>query len=749
MTTDTPRAIDAAEVGEAIYEAERRNHTLTNLLELASFMVSVLDPELLLRDLARRVVEAMPVVSAGVFWLYDRRLARLQVVSEYNLASFGEHFACMTQLQLRPGESIAGIAMQRGEPLHIVGRARFDELTDHTSSRNLAVMQQIVEHLPREIIVVALPLRLDNELIGVLELFNAGQAPLPSDDDVQQLRTFATLTAGAIRNAQLYTQMQAHQRRLAAFDAVVTVINNATDLNDLTLGVLGVVLEVLHAPAGLVWMLDPSEQLLLLSAQIDLPAPFVAQHQSSAVSGGPWEDVVHYGQPALRPLLDDEQHNTALIERGLTTSLYLPLLAGGTVVGVMAIYGPNQLRERADLPSLMALGNQIGFAIANVRLFEEGVLERRRLRALIDSITEGVVLCDRQGRLQLANEAAIELLQIDSIPYQQQLSEMPDFYGMRDVEGRPLPLEQLPLGRALKGEVFYDERLLVRGASGENTYVSFSGGPVRGDDGVVEGAVVVMRNVTASQRLEQAKDEFLAVAAHELRSPLAAVRGYTDLLLRREQRRSENDESPELRGLAILGQQVTHMLRLVDNLLDVSRIDAGRLELQRQQINLVALLEQALDQVRPGAQGHELVLDSAVPELLVDCDPLRIRQVVVNLLGNAVKYSPSGTQVRVLLTRSDLDGARLGRLHAHVSADEPYVLVAVRDQGPGIPEAQLPQLFSRYYRTGSRRVEGLGLGLYLSREFVLLHGGEIWVESQLGAGSTFCFTLPLGQAAGT
>jgi two-component system, OmpR family, phosphate regulon sensor histidine kinase PhoR len=543
--------------------------------------------------------------------------------------------------------------------------------------------------------------------------------------------------------------MQAHQRRLAAFDAVVTVINNATDLNDLTLGVLGVVLEVLHAPAGLVWMLDPSEQLLLLSAQIDLPAPFVAQHQSSAVSGGPWEDVVHYGQPALRPLLDDEQHNTALIERGLTTSLYLPLLAGGTVVGVMAIYGPNQLRERADLPSLMALGNQIGFAIANVRLFEEGVLERRRLRALIDSITEGVVLCDRQGRLQLANEAAIELLQIDSIPYQQQLSEMPDFYGMRDVEGRPLPLEQLPLGRALKGEVFYDERLLVRGASGENTYVSFSGGPVRGDDGVVEGAVVVMRNVTASQRLEQAKDEFLAVAAHELRSPLAAVRGYTDLLLRREQRRSENDESPELRGLAILGQQVTHMLRLVDNLLDVSRIDAGRLELQRQQINLVALLEQALDQVRPGAQGHELVLDSAVPELLVDCDPLRIRQVVVNLLGNAVKYSPSGTQVRVLLTRSDLDGARLGRLHAHVSADEPYVLVAVRDQGPGIPEAQLPQLFSRYYRTGSRRVEGLGLGLYLSREFVLLHGGEIWVESQLGAGSTFCFTLPLGQAAGT
>ena len=114
-----------------------------------------------------------------------------------------------------------------------------------------------------------------------------------------------------------------------------------------------------------------------------------------------------------------------------------------------------------------------------------------------------------------------------------------------------------------------------------------------------------------SQKLERAKDDFLAVAAHELRSPLAAVRGYTDLLVRREQRRGEED-SPELRGLNILAQQVTHMLRMVDNLLDVSRIDAGQVSLQLQRVNLVALVEQVIEQQRPAAGDRILVLESDV-----------------------------------------------------------------------------------------------------------------------------------------
>jgi two-component system phosphate regulon sensor histidine kinase PhoR len=299
--------------------------------------------------------------------------------------------------------------------------------------------------------------------------------------------------------------------------------------------------------------------------------------------------------------------------------------------------------------------------------------------------------------------------------------------------------------------------VLLRGVGDQDTVISFSGAPVSNDEGEIEGAMVIFRDITASQRIERAKDDFLAVAAHELRSPLAAVRGYTDLLVRREQRRSDED-SPELRGLNILAQQVTHMLRMVDNILDVSRLDAGQVSLQLQRVNLVALTEQVLEQQRPSAGDRDLVLENEDPELIVVCDPLRIRQVLTNLVGNAIRYSPAGATVCVGLVTERAD--RLAALHpAYASCraasskarhglpneHERLAVILVQDQGSGISDEQLARLFNRYSRGRERRGEGLGLGLYLSREFVTRHGGNIWVESREGHGSTFYVTLSLDQ----
>jgi two-component system phosphate regulon sensor histidine kinase PhoR len=265
--------------------------------------------------------------------------------------------------------------------------------------------------------------------------------------------------------------------------------------------------------------------------------------------------------------------------------------------------------------------------------------------------------------------------------------------------------------------------------------------------------VVIFRDITTSQKLERAKDDFLAVAAHELRSPLAAVRGYADLLLRRSAKREE--DPAEVRGLTILGQQVTHMLRLVDNLLDVSRLDADQLNLARQKVNLVSLAQQVIEQQRPVAGERELLLDSEELELNVDCDQLRIRQVLTNLIGNAVRYSPNGTTVSVRLRTEHtvlLAQRYPGYLRAAAQGERPeselVALVQVQDQGGGIAEEQVGRLFKRYSRGIQRAGEGLGLGLYLSREFVTRHGGAIWVESREGQGSTFMFTLPLGEESG-
>jgi two-component system, OmpR family, phosphate regulon sensor histidine kinase PhoR len=518
---------------------------------------------------------------------------------------------------------------------------------------------------------------------------------------------------------------------------VVTSISTATDLNDLVRSVLEVVLELVPGACGALLLLDPLYDRLTLASHRGLPLGGAELLSELLVAEAPCAEVIHYGQPMQRPLLEERGEGLFLTAE-LAECAYLPLLAGGTVAGVLALYGAGGLNNQADKDLLMPICNQVGFAIANVRLYADSTSERRKLNTVVTSIAEGVLLCDAHGRLTLANEAALRLLRLESLPFEQPLAAMPDFYRMRDLDGSPLSLDQLPFARALAGEIFQDYRLILRGASGDETVMSFSGAPARADDGLIEGAVVVFRDITASQKLERAKDEFLAVAAHELRSPLAAVRSYADLLLRREQQRGEGDPR-DLHGLTILTQQVSHMLRMVDNLLDVSRIDAGQLDLQTQRVNLVSLASQVLDQQRPAAGAHTLLLDAAEDDLLVECDTLRIRQVLTNLISNAIKYSPAEGSVTVRLRRSG-EGALAGQGPAG-----PVAIVSVTDEGAGIPPEQQARLFQRYYRARSSRAEGLGLGLYLSRQFVQMHGGAIWVESVEGAGSTFAFSLPLGD----
>src|SRR5690606_37356697 len=174
-----------------------------------------------------------------------------------------------------------------------------------------------------------------------------------------------------------------------------------------------------------------------------------------------------------------------------------------------------------------------------------------------------------------------------------------------------------------------------------------------------------------------------------------------------------------------------HMLRMVDNLLDVSRIDAGQLDLQLQRVNLVSLAAQVIDQQRPSAGGRELLLEYDADELYVECDSLRIRQVLTNLIGTAIKYGTPDGAVTVRLRRVEAGDEET------TGSSGPVALVTVTDTGAGIAPEQQAKLFHRYYRVRSSRAEGLGLGLCLSRQFVLMHGGRIWVESAEGAGSTF------------
>jgi signal transduction histidine kinase len=233
--------------------------------------------------------------------------------------------------------------------------------------------------------------------------------------------------------------------------------------------------------------------------------------------------------------------------------------------------------------------------------------------------------------------------------------------------------------------------------------------------------ISAIRDVTERKRLDQAQQEFVAMAGHDLGSPLTVLRARAQLL----QRRQRHDEE----SITAILEQTARMDRLIGDLRELAHVDGRGLSIQREDVDLVALAQEAVARVRTLATGHAVRVAAPERPIIVAGDRDRLGQVLDNLLGNAVKYSPHGSEVLVT-------AEAVGR----------EACLRVADQGPGIPIDALPRLFERFYRGQHAAAEaGLGLGLYISRMLVEAHGGRIWAASTLGAGSTFSIALPVAE----
>jgi K+-sensing histidine kinase KdpD len=242
------------------------------------------------------------------------------------------------------------------------------------------------------------------------------------------------------------------------------------------------------------------------------------------------------------------------------------------------------------------------------------------------------------------------------------------------------------------------------------------------------------RKVSALKEMDRLKTELLSTVSHELRTPLGSIKGYATTLLTHE-RRLRREERREF--LEIIDSEADRLRELIENLLDMSRLEAGVLRIDRQPVKLGRVAEEATRKVQLAATEHEIVLDWPADDQVVLADPRRLYQVLHNLLTNAVKYSPGG-----------------GRIELIGEFGPRELTVSVRDRGLGMPRAELDRIFERFHRIGgevSQRIGGTGLGLAISKGLIEAHSGRIWAESEgEGRGSTFCFTLPLGaRLAGT
>lgn len=353
------------------------------------------------------------------------------------------------------------------------------------------------------------------------------------------------------------------------------------------------------------------------------------------------------------------------------------------------------------------------------------------LQTVLNATINGVAIIGSDGRIRYVNQRLGEIFGIDlhDAPGSDALTALLPLICGRSGDPGALDLRSRYMYEHLDEEI-HDE---IQTAEPDARIVLRYGGPIRSRDGRLFGRVQIYTDVTAQRRAERVRDEFLSVAAHELKTPITSVKGYAQLLLRATERGGASLDPAKLsERLTAMLRQVDRLTKLVDDLLEVSRIQTGRMQLHPETMSLDELGEGVVQRVAndAGQRGaHRFEFRTAKRPLVGSWDPGRLEQVLTNLLNNATKYSPAGGLIQVRLSRNG-DMAKL----------------SVSDHGIGIRAEDVGKLFQPFARAANASVSsigGIGLGLFISRDIVERHGGKIWVESREGKGSTFHFTLPL------
>ncbi len=438
---------------------------------------------------------------------------------------------------------------------------------------------------------------------------------------------------------------------------------------------------------------------------------------------------------------------------GIGDFLNIPLTVESRIIGMLSLFDEHEGTFDTDLLQLTTMiADYAAVALENVRLREreralwrEAEHERQRLELTISSMAEGLLITNAQGAITSLNSSAQNLFAQAEVDLAQktptslrQLAANTNLNWLSD-------LAEI-VDQALAGNIVL-HRELIAGIIGETVplTLSISAAPLHDTSQTVTrpiGVVAVLNDITSNKQIEKLKDEFVSIVSHELRTPLTAIKGYTQHLIRRIERRlretrqkqqgtgalAELPESYDLRSLNIVQSETEHLERLVSDLLDLSRVQWGELELQYTSFYLTDVLTERVRLAQVSAEHHAIFLDIQVQDSRIVADQLRVGQVFGNILDNAIKFSPPGRQVTIKLQELD---------------DE--YLISVIDQGIGVSPEYFDHIFERFYRVrniASRQYSGIGMGLFVAKAIVEAHGGRIGFSSNQGIGSTFYFTLP-------
>lgn len=614
--------------------------------------------------------------------------------------------------------------------------------------------------------LMMLPLIVRDTVFGLIEVYGDAPDHCFSEADVRLVRTLADQAGVAISNAQLYQeilgftqelekrvaertedlrealeQLTLERDRVETLFRITSELQASLDLDRVLNRALTLVNENIRAQRAAILLVDAQSDRLVCRAAIDpnqvIPPGGVATRLSRHEGLIGWairrRKSAIVSDVQLDPYWTPAEGGQAVVR----SALVVPLMVADDVLGALLLTHPdiNHFNE-AHLRLVEAAAAQVATAINNAELYrmirESAERLGQMLRAqqeeasksqsILEAVADGVMVADRQGRIILFNAAAERILGLErSATLGRSTDDLLGLYGAAGSSWVSVVREWTSSARMRIQTPSLEQRLQI-----EDHHVRVHVSPVMMGDEFL-GTVSIFRDVTKEVEVDRAKSEFVSTVSHELRTPMTSIKGYADLLLLG----AAGQVSDEQRHfLTIIKSNADRLSDLVADLLSISRIESGRVELDIKPLRLDALIEQVVASLRGNIEAKRQTITVELPPDLpaVNADHDRVIQILTNLIGNANKYTREG-----------------GAIIVRATAKDGMVQTDIQDTGIGIAPEDQPKVFDRFFRSDDSYVQesaGTGLGLAIVKQLVQMHHGEIWLESELGVGTVFSFTLP-------
>jgi two-component system NtrC family sensor kinase len=548
-----------------------------------------------------------------------------------------------------------------------------------------------------------------SELMAI-EANRAGAAdflvkPFPADTMLDSLQRVLGRSLKAVTRPTGATppQLEADlQRRLHELETLARIGRTVTAMLNVDEVLRTVVEEAVYltgAEEGSLLLLDKENGELYMRASKNFDDDFASAfrlHVRDSLAG----QVIKTGKPILLDERSPQKIKTAYLVHSL---IYVPMQVRGKTIGVLGVDNrkAGRVLSQQDVTVMMAMADYAAIAIENAQLYYRTESERRKLETVIRDTRSGVIVVDPEYRVMLLNQTAKEAFQVRGEYFGHSIAEVFDHSHLLEVirSGTGSPRRE-EVGVA-DGRIFSVQKSSINGV----------------------GYSIVMHDITHLKDLDRIKSEFVTTVSHDLRSPLTAILGYVELIERAGPLTAQQEDF-----VGRVRISVEQIADLVSDLLDLGRIESG-LDTTKERTPMAVLIHYALDNFRNRIMDKGLRLEPKIQDGLpfIHGDPIRLRQLVDNLLENAMKYTPSE-----------------GTIFVEAESEDNQVILRVRDTGPGIPSQDQPFLFDKFFRASNAPEDapGTGLGLSIVKSIVDQHEGRIWVESELGKGATFIVVLP-------